>query len=105
MFNIIIMKKILIIITIILGTIILFGFSYDFYKDWSLKNEINNYPDYYKRLAENCKSKSGQSCCVSSVRNMLNGNFKLAPESECPKSFQKNMLKCVGSYKWCEPIK
>lgn len=98
------MKKVLIIIIIIFGTIILFGFGYDFYKDWLLKNEISNYQGYYKQLAENCKSKGSQGCCMSSVRNMLNGNFKLSPESGCPKGYHGNMLKCVDSYKWCEPI-
>ncbi len=99
------MKKILIVIITIFGAIILFGFGYDFYKDWALKNKINNYSDYYKQLIEGCKSKNNQSCCISSVQYMQNGNFKLAPKSGCPEGFQKDMLKCIDSYKWCRPIK
>jgi len=95
------MKKVLIVIAIIFGAIILFGFGHDLYKDWSLKKEIDSYPDYYKQLAENCKSKG---CCMSSVRNMLQGNYRLSPESGCPKGFQENQLMCIDSYKWCEPI-
>lgn len=98
------MKKVLIVIAIIFGAIILFGFGYDFYKDWSLKNEINSYPDYYKQLAEDCKSKGSQGCCMASVQNMMSGNYKLSPDSGCPDDYQGNMLKCIDSYKWCEPI-
>jgi len=101
-------KKVLIIIVIFFGAIILFGVGYDLFKDWSLKKEINSYPDYYKQLAEKCESNSGNigpGCCISSVRDMVIGNYKLEPENGCPEGYQRNMLKCIGSYKWCEPIK
>lgn len=99
------MKKILIIIAIIFGVIILFGFGYDFYKGRALKNEIGKYPDYYKQLAEDCESKASRSCCIASVQHMLNGSYKLSPESGCPENYQSTMLKCRNSYGWCEPKK
>ncbi len=98
------MKKIIVVIVIIFGIIILSGLGYDFYKDWSLKNEINSYSDYYRQLAEDCKSKGFPGCCMSSVQYMQSGNFELSPEIGCHGGFQGNMLKCIDSYKWCEPI-
>jgi len=97
-------KKVLIIIAIIFGTIILIEFGYNLYKDWSLKKEINSYLDYYKQLVEECKSKGNQGCCMASVQTMMSGNYKLLPEVGCPDGYQANKLRCIDSYKWCEPI-
>jgi hypothetical protein len=92
-------KKTLIAVAIVFG--ILFGFGYDLFKDWSLKKEIDSWPEYYRHLAENCRSKG---CCISSVRNMVQGNYELSPETGCPDGFKGNQLMCIDSYKWCESI-
>lgn len=55
---------------------------------------------YYQQLADQCK---GSSCCESSVRSMEQGSYLLAPTDGCPPGTDSNMLKCVDSYKWCEP--
>lgn len=64
---------------------------------------ISKLPDYYKNLAKECESKQDYSCCMSSVNRMANGNYQLAPETACPEGYQSNMLKCIDSFKWCEP--
>lgn len=61
--------------------------------------------DYYKELAKKCEEKGGFTCCISSVNAMEEGGYELEPETGCPHGFQVNMLRCVDSYKWCEPIK
>jgi len=99
------MKRNLIAVTIIVAVIIIFNFGYNFYKEQSFKNKTNNYIDYYKKLIENCKLKDSQNCCISSVQYMEKGNYKLYTNLGCSKGFQENMLLCIDSYKWCEPIK
>jgi hypothetical protein len=98
------MKKVLAASGIILGAIILSGSGHHLYKDWSLKKEINSYPDYYRQLAQECQAKRTGGCCMSSVQNMLSGNYKLSPGSGCPDGYKRNMLKCIDSYQWCEPV-
>ena len=99
------MKKIAIIVSIIFGIMILSGVGYYLYKDYSLEKEISNYSDYYKELAEECNLKSSPGCCIASVRRMESGNYKLLPGDGCPEGYQINTLKCIDSYKWCEPMK
>jgi|TARA_B100001971_G_C17795703_1_gene336804 hypothetical protein len=103
------MKKIVIIIAIIVGLIILFFVGSSLYSTYKHNKEISNLPDYYQQLALECESKGSYSCCMASVNNMANGNYKLAPgdtlvESGCPDGFQGNMLKCIDSFRWCESI-
>ena len=60
---------------------------------------------YYQNLTDNCKSaEENQSCCFASVDAMRAGNYKLAPEGGCPEGYNGNLLECVSSYKWCEPV-
>ena len=114
-------KKILkiVLIVIILIIILVAGFAGYFY----LKREydISKLSDYYQNLAEKCKeskelgiSRSSFNCCLKSVKTMAEGNFKLpylpypgevSPKSECSEGFGINMLRCEGSYDWCEPVK
>jgi hypothetical protein len=96
------MRKAIIAIFVITVLIALYILGQNLYKDWIYEREINGFPDYYKQLAEKCSSRG---CCLSSVRYMVKGNFKLSPESGCPDDMQGNMLKCIDSYKWCEPKK
>lgn len=69
----------------------------------STPNEVSQWTDYYKELAEQCMGKTSYSCCMSSVRSMEQGDYKIEPETGCPDGFQRNMLKCESSFKWCEP--
>ncbi len=55
---------------------------------------------YYQQLRDQCK---GSSCCESSVGSMEQGGYLLEPDGGCPPGTDRNMLKCVDSYKWCEP--
>lgn len=58
--------------------------------------------DYYQELRNKCHN---NGCCLTSVKAMSDGNYKLEPEGGCPERFARNMLKCAESYKWCEPAK
>ena len=71
----------------------------------SEKIEINRMSIYYKELTKECPQKGGYGCCIASVRQMENGNHKLSENNTCEDGFRLNMLKCIDSYKWCEPMK
>ncbi len=62
-------------------------------------------PDYYKNLTKECELKGSYNCCMTSVKIMEGGGYKLMPETGCPKGYQGNGLECIDSYGWCEPIK
>jgi hypothetical protein len=55
---------------------------------------------YYEILKEGCDN---EGCCLSSVKFMEEGNFTEAKDGSCPDGFKSNMLRCISSYKWCEP--
>ena len=96
------MKKIFIVSAIILILAIIIGVAY-FYMNH--KPDISGFSDYYKTLAKECESKQSYGCCMSSVNDMAYGNYQLAPETGCPEGFQGNALRCIDTFKWCEPIK
>jgi hypothetical protein len=61
----------------------------------------------YKALAKACNK---SSCCLASVRAMEEGNYlldegKTFKETTCPGGYKPSMMKCIDSYRWCEPIK
>lgn len=60
--------------------------------------------NYYNRLTKECKNKGSENCCLASVKAMKAGNYTLVPEQGCPAGYQPNMMKCIDSYTWCEPI-
>lgn len=62
--------------------------------------ENNQIQDYYDGLRNKCAS---DSCCLSSVDSMKASNAKLAENGECEAPFVKDMLKCEGTYVWCDP--
>ncbi len=70
-----------------------------------LKKEVfvgkNSFNAYYKELLKKCRS----SCCKGSVRIMARGKYLRAEAGGCPKGYKLNMLKCIDSYRWCEPKK
>ena len=58
--------------------------------------------NYYNLLEEKC---NGDNCCVSSLKTMRANNYKEADKNgKCPVGFFMNMMKCIASYQWCEPI-
>jgi hypothetical protein len=97
------MKRVAIIIAIIVSILILIFIGSHFYSTYKHNKEISDLPDYYYQLALECETKGSYSCCMASVNNMVNGNYKLSPDNGCPEGFQGNMLKCIDSFKWCEP--
>ncbi len=58
--------------------------------------------DYYGELAKECGQKRNYDCCISSVKIMVEKNYKLVPETGCPEGYLMNTLRCVGSFQWCE---
>ncbi len=72
---------------------------------------------YYDRLMKTCEVNERKdwrdfllyvpqprdSCCAASVNAMKNVRAKPADaQGNCPKGFQKNMLKCITTKTWCE---
>jgi hypothetical protein len=55
---------------------------------------------YYELLKDGCDN---ESCCLSAVKYMEDGGFTEAKDGNCPDGFNSNMLRCISSYKWCEP--
>ncbi|MFH1801360.1 MAG: hypothetical protein ABH804_00805 [archaeon] len=102
------MKKFFI---ITLTLLIIVGAVYSYVYFLNKEPDISGLPDYYRNLAEECKENypDGYNCCISSVMNMADGNYLLAPgetlaDSECPEGHKPNTLKCIGSFIWCEPV-
>jgi hypothetical protein len=56
----------------------------------------------YEELLRRC---AGASCCEASARRVekAQGFVIKSKTFSCPEGFTPNALKCVGSYKWCEP--
>ena len=62
-----------------------------------------NTQNYYDKLANECKSKQSESCCLASVEAMKQGGYTLAPAEGCPAGYQPNMMRCIDSFRWCQP--
>jgi hypothetical protein len=60
--------------------------------------------NYYEKLANECKSKQSESCCLASVEAMKQGGYTLAPAEGCPAGYQPNMMRCIDSFRWCQPV-
>ena len=58
-------------------------------------------PSDYIRLFKACE---GNSCCEASVRDAKksSGYVLTNGETSCPDGYQFEMLKCMGSIRWCE---
>ncbi|HBR15818.1 MAG TPA: hypothetical protein DD723_09830 [Candidatus Omnitrophica bacterium] len=59
--------------------------------------------EYYQGLSKECAK--GDGCCQQSVNHMSKHQYPVMPEEGCPEGFQQNLLRCITSYTWCEPIK
>ncbi len=106
-------KKVLIIAAIVLGLIVIGVLAFVLQKNDSEFNNnqyiqnttTNNTLNYYDNLANECKNKESESCCLASVEAMKQGNYTLAPQEGCPAGFQPNMMRCIDSYRWCQQAK
>lgn len=104
--------KIVLIILILLILICLGNFLLTTLKEKSEMKEaesgILGWTDYYKKIAEErCRRGTYYSeCCMSGLRTMVKNSYLLADEDEnCPGGFKANVLLCIDSLVWCEPIK
>ncbi len=70
------------------------------------QSEIENTTKtYYEDFRKKCRE---SSCCLSSVDRAERFSSLIyevdgLSNVDCPDGFTSNMLKCVGSYKWCSP--
>ena len=99
------MKKLIKIVLIIVALIVALIVGINLYSYLSKRVEVKKFPDYYQSLAEQCLQKSSYECCIASVRAMENGNYKLSENNKCEDGFTPNLMECIDSFKWCEPIK
>lgn len=58
----------------------------------------------YDELVNECKNKEGESCCLASAEAMKINGYTLVPREGCPSGYRSNMMRCVDSYRWCQPI-
>ena len=91
-----------------IGTIIIGG-GYivgEYYKNKTanqIAKPVEKAENYYDVLEKKC---GNDSCCLSSLDLMRQGNYKEADKNgNCPDGFEMNMQKCETSYQWCELIK
>ena len=99
------------IIFILLGAVIILVLGYSFlwmksgFIDYRPQtNEVGSSQNYYDNLANECKSKQSESCCLASVGAMKQGNYTIEPQGGCPVGYQPNMMRCIDSYRWCQPV-
>jgi hypothetical protein len=97
------MKKALLIGVVVLILLVIAGFVYYHYAN--KKQDISKLPEYYQNLAKECESAGSYNCCMSSVNDMKDGNYQLEPETGCPEGYRSEMVMCIDSFKWCEPVK
>lgn len=55
--------------------------------------------DYYDQLESRCDS----SCCEASVERMRQARATVQPSGGCAAGETADMLRCIDSYRWCEP--
>jgi hypothetical protein len=90
-----------IIAIVVIGTLAAGYGIYSFAKTGNSEVSAN----YYDKLEEECNMKSSPDCCKASVARMREGNHKLTENESCPNGYESNILRCIDSYKWCEPKK
>lgn len=96
-------KKILIWCGLVVILIIVAGLGIGYYVK-EPEQVINGDSQYYIHLSRECRKKQSASCCMASVKAMMRNKYKLAPEEGCAFGFAPNMMRCIDSYNWCEPI-
>lgn len=67
-----------------------------------LKSMVDIDAKDYQELKQRCNE---NDCCEASVDSMKKSKgFALIKKASCPKTHRRNILKCQGSYEWCEPL-
>lgn len=102
------MKRKLILIIFCLAVVLVSGYSFLWIKpsfsDYQHKIlEVGSGQNDYDKLVSECKRKQDEGCCLASIEVMKSGNYMFAPQGGCPPGYQQNMMKCVDSYRWCQP--
>lgn len=74
---------------------------------WAVTKE--NIDVDYQALAESCKQRGSVNCCMSSLRTMRENNYFPASEDDsgnysCPEGFNRNLIRCIDSFIWCQPV-
>ena len=88
---------------IIGGGYIIWEYSKNIVENKIVKPVDQETENYYNLLEKKC---NGDNCCLSSFKTMRDNNYKEADKNgKCPEGFFMNMMKCITSYQWCEPIK
>ena len=59
---------------------------------------------YFEKLAKRCEQSESSNCCLASIKEMKRGLFKEAIDDSCPQGFKRNLMRCISSLAWCEPI-
>ena len=88
--------------TIIIGGVYIIGEHYKNKASNQIMKPVDQETENYYDLLE---KKCDDSCCLSSSKRMRANNYKKADKNgKCPEGFYMDMLKCVTSYQWCEPM-
>jgi len=59
----------------------------------------------YEALNKECEQKLSSQCCLTSVERMKSHKVGPLLKGICPEGFEKNTLRCVNAFQWCEPVK
>jgi hypothetical protein len=58
----------------------------------------------YDLLDKKCEQEDSPNCCKSSVNTMRTHGYFLEPTVGCPSGYRRNMLRCLSTLHWCEPV-
>ena len=47
---------------------------------------------------------ASDNCCMTSIKRIKDGNYKLAKNNSCSFGYEINKPLCITSLTWCEPI-
>lgn len=90
---------------VILILLCLFGMLLGWIKYFDYRQKeakIASFSEYYQGLARGCYERESVNCCLSSVSNMQSKDALLIGENGCPEDSRQEMMRCIGSYTWCE---
>lgn len=97
-------------------SLLVFSFAFFYFDGRSAQQEVSDLPPYYQQLVgAQCArvfpaetEADRQECCMSSIRQMVMEDARLAPLAftdnptrGCPKGFY-NRMQCDGSMVWCD---
>lgn len=68
----------------------------------SKSEQIADLPEQYQDLGRGCKDQVSFNCCMASVRAMAKAKAVRREGAHCPPGYRGDMMRCEGSYAWCE---